>query len=152
MWRFTAINYLCRDMEQLHDVTRPGDWIRQDVSRSPGGDSEIFLNNCYGCHSGMDALAGAYAYLEWDPVQMRMLNSPGVVQAKYLINGNVFPFSHITTDNGWVNFWREGQLVAGGAPPTAASARAWARSVQARLLGLPGREVFKHVFHGPRTR
>ncbi len=27
MWRFTAINYLCRDMEQLHDVTRPGDWV-----------------------------------------------------------------------------------------------------------------------------
>lgn len=108
MWRFTAINYLCRDMEQLHDVTRPGDWIRQDVSRSPGGDSEIFLNTCYGCHAGMDSLSGAFAYFNWDATQMRMVQTPGVVQPKYLINGNVFPYGHITTDNGWVNLWREG--------------------------------------------
>ena len=66
MWRFTAINFLCRDMEQLNDITRPADRIRQDVSRSPGGDSRIFHNTCVGCHSGMDPMAGAFAYYEWD--------------------------------------------------------------------------------------
>ena len=35
-----AMNYLCRDLEQLKDVSRPADRIRQDVTRSPGGDSE----------------------------------------------------------------------------------------------------------------
>lgn len=55
MWRFTAINYLCRDMEALNDVARPGDRIRQDVTRSPGGDSEIYLNTCFGCHSEMSS-------------------------------------------------------------------------------------------------
>jgi hypothetical protein len=113
MWRFTAINHLCRDMEQLLDIARPGDRIRQDVTRSPGGDSEIFLNTCYGCHSGMDAVAGAYAYYEWEPGQVegegRLINTPGVVQGKHLINGNAFPFGYITTDNSWINYWREGQ-------------------------------------------
>lgn len=118
MWRFTAINYLCRDMEQLNDISRPGDRIRQDVTRSPGGDSEIFLNTCFGCHSGMDGVAGAYAYFEWEPGQDegegRLMNTPGVVQGKHLINGNAFPFGYITSDNSWVNYWREGQNAALG--------------------------------------
>lgn len=158
MWRFTAINHLCRDMEQLHDVTRPGDWIRQDVSRSPGGDSEIFLNNCYGCHSGMDALAGAYAYFEWDSVLGRMVNTPGVVQAKNLINGNVFSFGHITTDNGWVNYWREGPnslLGWRGASDRGFGAKSLGAEVGAsRAFSVCQVEkVFEHVcFHGPKDQ
>ena len=58
MWRYTAKNYLCRDMEALKDTSRPTDRIRQDVNRSPGGDSEIFHTQCAGCHSGMDARRG----------------------------------------------------------------------------------------------
>jgi len=37
MFRFTMLNHLCRDLEQLHDTRLPPDRIRQDVSRSPGG-------------------------------------------------------------------------------------------------------------------
>ncbi|MBK7949439.1 MAG: hypothetical protein IPK00_12040 [Deltaproteobacteria bacterium] len=158
MWRFTAINYLCRDMEQLHDVTRPGDWIRQDVSRSPGGDSEIFLNNCYGCHAGMDSLAGAYAYFEWDATAGRMIHTPGVVQAKNLINGNVFPYGHITTDNGWVNLWREGSnslLGWRGASDRGFGAKSLGAEIGAsRAFSVCQVEkVFKHVcFHGPKNQ
>jgi hypothetical protein len=108
MWRFTAINFLCRDMEQLNDITRPADYIRQDVTRSPGGDSRIFHNTCVGCHSGMDALAGAFAYYQWDPDAMRMVFTRGVVQPKFLINANNFPGGHITTDDTWWNLWRVG--------------------------------------------
>ena len=158
MWRFTAINHLCRDMEQLHDITRPGDWIRQDVSRSPGGDSEIFLNTCYGCHSGMDAVAGAFAYFQWDETAGRMINTPGVVQAKYLINGNVFPYGHITTDNGWVNLWREGPnslLGWRGASDRGFGAKSLGAEVGAsRAFSVCQVEkVFKHVcFHGPKNQ
>jgi hypothetical protein len=109
MWRFTTINYLCRDMEQLNDVSLPGDRIRQDVSRSPGGDSEIFLNTCFGCHTLMDPLSGAYAYYDWDEDQERLVHTPGVVQEKYLQGGNTFPFGYITTDNSWINYMRQGQ-------------------------------------------
>ena len=48
MLRFTMLNHLCNDLEQVKDITRPPDRIRQDVSRSPGGDSRIFLNSCIG--------------------------------------------------------------------------------------------------------
>ena len=108
MWRFTARNFLCRDMEQLNDITRPADRIRQDVSRSPGGDSRIFHNTCVGCHSGMDALAGAYAYYQWDDAAMRTTFTRGTVQPKFLINANNFPGGHVTTDDSWINFWRVG--------------------------------------------
>ena len=108
MWRFTTLNYLCRDMELLHDITRPVDRIRQDVSRSPGGDSRLFHNACSGCHGGMDAVAGAFAYFEWDATQMRVVHTPGSVAQKYLINSNTFPFGFVTTDNRWDNYWREG--------------------------------------------
>ena len=108
MWRFTTLNYLCRDMELLHDITRPVDRIRQDVSRSPGGDSRLFHNACSGCHSGMDAVAGAFAYFDWDATQMRVVYTPGSVAPKYLINGSNFPYGYITTDNRWDNYWRQG--------------------------------------------
>ncbi len=109
MWRFTAINFLCVDMEDLSDTSRANDRIRQDVSRSPGGDSQIFLNTCSGCHSGMDPMTGAFAYFEWDETQMRMVHTRGDVQLKYLINGNNFPFGYVTIDSRWDNYWREGQ-------------------------------------------
>jgi len=114
MWRFTGINFLCRDLEQLKDVTRPADGIRQDVSRSPGGDSEIFHTQCVGCHAGMDPLAGAYAYFEWDAAAERVVYTPGQVQGKYLINTGTFPGGHIATDDRWRNLWRVGQNSALG--------------------------------------
>jgi len=65
MFRFTLMNQLCTDLEPLQDITRPTDRIRQDVSRSPGGDSRIFNNRCVGCHAGMDPLAQAFAYYDY---------------------------------------------------------------------------------------
>ena len=41
MFRWTLLNHLCDDLEQVKDVTRPPDRIRQDVTRSPGGDSRL---------------------------------------------------------------------------------------------------------------
>jgi hypothetical protein len=66
MFRFTLLNHLCNDLEQVKDITRSPDRIRQDISRSPGGDSRIFLNSCVGCHSGMDPMAQAFAYYNYD--------------------------------------------------------------------------------------
>ena len=44
MFRFTLLNHLCTDLEQIKDPTRTHDRIPQDVARSPGGDSRIFMN------------------------------------------------------------------------------------------------------------
>ena len=116
VWRYTAMNYLCRDMENLHDITRPADRVRQDVSRSPGGDSSVFLNLCVGCHAPMDAVAGAFAYFEWvpDPADPdnrgHLAHTSGEVTGKHLINDTTFPFGYITTDNRWDNYWRDGDF------------------------------------------
>lgn len=109
MLRFTLLNHLCNDLEQLKDTTRPADRIRQDVSRSPGGDSRIFMNSCIGCHTGMDPLAEAFAYHNYDSGLGRMVYTPGVVQPKYLINADNFEYGYVTTDDRWDNYWRSGQ-------------------------------------------
>ena len=107
-FRFTMVNHLCNDMEQVHDVTRSPDRIRQDVSRSPGGDSRLFLNNCIGCHTGMDPLAGAFAYYNFNETTGTIEYTPGVVQSKYFNNDTNFETGFRTTDDSWLNYWREG--------------------------------------------
>lgn len=125
MFRFTLLNHLCNDLEQVNDVTRPTDRIRQDISRSPGGDSRVFLNSCVGCHSGMDPMAQAFAYYDFeydadaDPdgnLGRLVYNTVGTVdpetgtrvQGKYLINSANFEHGYITPDDHWDNYWRQG--------------------------------------------
>lgn len=108
MFRFTMINHMCKDLEQVHDVNLPPDRVRQDVSRSPGGDSRVFLNNCVGCHNGMDPLTQSMAYYNWDSTAGRMQYTPGQVQPKYLINSDNFKAGYVTKDDGWDNYWRSG--------------------------------------------
>jgi hypothetical protein len=110
MFRFTLINHLCTDLNPIMDITRPPDRVRQDVSRSPGGDSRIFLNNCIGCHAAMDPMAQAFAYYNFDgDVTQETQYTAGVVQPKYLINSQNFNPGFITPNDAWSNRWRQGQ-------------------------------------------
>ena len=125
MFRFTLLNHLCRDLEQVHDTSLTPDFVRQDVSRSPGGDSRVYLNNCVGCHNGMDPMAKAYAYYDYefdvdaDPdglVGSIHYNTEGTldpdtnsrVEKKYRINSNTFKYGYVTTNDDWQNYWRAG--------------------------------------------
>ena len=108
MFRFTMINFMCRDLEQLQDSSLPPDRVRQDVSRSPGGDSRVFLNSCITCHAGMDPLAQAFAYYNFDATAGRLLYTAGAVQPKYLINSDNFKYGYVTTDDHWDNYYRHG--------------------------------------------
>ncbi|WP_285164591.1 hypothetical protein [Shewanella goraebulensis] len=125
MVRFTLMNHLCTDLEPLKDNTRSPDRIRQDVSRSPGGDSRLFINNCLACHSGMDPLAQGFAYYQYDfDVESDPDGDSGAitynqsgqidpdtgtrVQGKYHINSTSFPYGYVTEDDEWQNYWREG--------------------------------------------
>ena len=109
MFRFTLLNYMCNDLEQVMDTSLPPDRIRQDVSRSPGGDSRLFLNNCIGCHTGMDPMAQAFAYYNFNEATGSIEYTPGQVQPKYFNNDANFPFGFRTPDDRWDNYWREGQ-------------------------------------------
>jgi hypothetical protein len=119
MFRFTLINHMCTDMEQVLDTSITPDRIRQDVSRSPGGDSRVFMNNCIGCHSGMDPLAQAFAYYDFDETSQRLVYTQGQVQPKYFNNNTTFADGFVTPDDAWNNHWLEGQnsLLGWGAGP-----------------------------------
>lgn len=125
MFRFTLLNHMCNDLEQVADVSLPPDRIRQDVSRSPGGDSRVFLSNCVGCHTGMDPMTQAFAYYDYqynadtDPdgeLGRLIYNSVNDVDpetgtrvvAKYHINSTTFEQGYVTPDDGWDNYWRSG--------------------------------------------
>ncbi len=136
MFRFTLINHLCTDLEPLKDNTRPPDRIRQDVSRSPGGDSRIFLNSCVGCHAGMDPMAQAYAYYEYNQSSGRLEYTPGVVQPKYLINADNFRDGYVTADDHWDNYWRSGRNAnLGWGSEIPAAQRNGAKSLGRELAG-----------------
>jgi hypothetical protein len=109
MFRFTMLNHMCNDMEQVLDVKGIPDRIRQDVSRSPGGDSRLFLNNCIGCHSGMDPMAQAFAYYNFNDTSGSIEYTAGQVQPKYFNNDANFEFGFVTPDDEWNNYWRTGQ-------------------------------------------
>jgi len=125
MFRFTLMNHLCTDLEPLKDISRVPDRVRQDTSRSPGGDSRIFMYSCVGCHAGMDGLTGAYAKYNFDTsVESGSLayNLPETpndtslngfsangISNKYHVNAENFKPGYITTDDSWINYWRSGQ-------------------------------------------
>jgi hypothetical protein len=133
MFRFTMLNHLCHDMEAVKDITRPPDRIRQDVTRSPGGDSRIFLNNCIGCHSGMDPMAQAFAYYNYDQTLMSLVYAPNQVQDKYHINTDNFKYGYSTPDDHWTNYWRQGQNALLGWSSTLPGAGTGAKSMGEEL-------------------
>jgi hypothetical protein len=158
MFRFTMLNHLCHDMEQVHDVTRAPDRIRQDVARSPGADSRLFLNGCVGCHSGMDPLAQAFAYYNFDKTAGRIVHTQGQVQPKYLINSDNFKPGYVTDSDAWENRWRAGQNSLLGWPtgPTFTGRGNGAKSMGAELANSDAfaqcqvEKVFKRVcFRAP---
>ncbi|MGH8196881.1 MAG: hypothetical protein ACRETI_01800 [Steroidobacteraceae bacterium] len=118
MFRFTLLNHMCRDLEEVQDTSRAPDRIRQDVSRSPGGDARLFLNNCVGCHSGMDPMAQAFAFYTFDDAQGRLIYTAGAVQPKYFLNEDTFAPGFVTPDDQWENRWRAGQNALMGWDPS----------------------------------
>jgi len=162
MFRFTLLNHMCNDMEQVHDPKLPPDRIRQDVSRSPGGDSRLFLNNCVGCHTGMDPMAQAFAYYDYnqDPNNPELgrldysASGPGpggTVQAKYFNNDLNFPQGFRTPDDSWDNYWREGQNAYLGFSPALTGSGSGAKSLGEELANSDAfaacqvRKVFRAV-------
>jgi hypothetical protein len=134
MFRFTLMNHMCMDMEQVLDTSITPDRIRQDVSRSPGGDSRVFMNNCIGCHAGMDPLAQAFAYYDFDETSQQLVYTPGAVQSKYFNNNTTFADGFVTPDDAWDNHWRQGQnsLIGWGSGPSSGNG---AKSLGQELAG-----------------
>jgi hypothetical protein len=105
--RFSMMNFMCRDMEQLSDISRHDYRVRQDVDRAPGGDPATYKSKCVGCHAGMDALAGAFAYMDFDD-DGRFIYNPLRPRSKFTVNNNTFKDGFVTEDNTWINLWVDG--------------------------------------------
>ena len=125
MFRYTMMNHFCNDLQTLMDTSRPTDRVRQDVARSPGGDSRVFLNSCAGCHSGMDPMAQAFAYYNFNGMPVgdgtntgSMVYTAGQVQPKYFINSFNFVYGFVTPDDSWSNRWRGGVNASLGWDPS----------------------------------
>jgi hypothetical protein len=157
MFRFTMINYMCNDMQTLMDTSRPTDRIRQDVARTPGGDSRIFLNNCVGCHSGMDPNAQAFAYYNFDVTSNQLQYTPGVTQPKYHINTLNFPQGYVTPDDSWSNRWRAGPNAVFGwnpnYPGSGNGAKTWGQEIAGsqQFAACKVQQVFQTVCFRPPT-
>jgi hypothetical protein len=143
MFRFTMINHLCNDLPTVMDTTRPPDRIRQDVTRSPGGVSTLFLTNCIGCHSGMDPMAQAFAYYDFSypaseigatawPIG-QIVYTAGQTQPKYHINNTNFPQGFNTPDDTWNNRWRTGPNQVLGWSPSGTGTGSGAKSLGQEL-------------------
>ncbi len=158
MFRFTIMNHLCNDLQTVMDITRPPDRIRQDVTRSPGGASSLFLNNCVGCHSGMDPMAQAFAYYNFnynmatDPTGAagQLVYTAGQVQPKYHINNTNFPHGYSTQNDSWINHWRTGpNEILGWAPGsgTGSGAKSLGQELEtsAAFTSCQVTRVFKYV-------
>jgi hypothetical protein len=135
MFRFTLLNHMCMDLEQVHDTSIVPDRIRQDVSRSPGADSRVFLNNCIGCHAGMDPMAQAFAYYNFNDVSGSIEYTNGAVQPKYFNNEETFADGFVTPDDSWSNYWRDGQNALIGWDLSLPPEGAGAQSLGAELAG-----------------
>ncbi len=131
--RFATVNFLCMDMEDFRDLTSHPDRIRQDVSRSPGGDYNIFLNDCLTCHAGLDGLAGGFAYYDFDEDTQQLVYTADAVQAKYLQDAGTFRFGYETADDSWINYWREGRNAFVGWDPAGSSEGRGAKSLGREL-------------------
>jgi len=151
MFRFTLMNHLCMDMEQVNDTSIAPDRIRQDVSRSPGGDSRVFMNSCIGCHAGMDPMAQAFAYYDFDETSQRLIYDSSAVHSKYFNNDATFADGFVTPDNHWHNHWRQGQNALLGWNPALPGEGIGAKSLGEELAGTQAfaqcqvKKVFKAV-------
>jgi hypothetical protein len=124
--KFLMQNFLCKTLDQLMDLSLPDVYVRRDVDRSPGGDSRTYKQRCIGCHSGIDAMAGAFAHfdinvtvghiLDIRSYGMRDVNQdqpdgpvvvPHLVYVQDKMNRNFknYPLGHVTMDDSWVNLW-----------------------------------------------
>lgn len=116
---FVLKNFLCHQIEELHDVNA-GDgslsadqFVRQDVDRAPGGDGDLFRSKCLGCHAGMDAMSGWSVYYDYNTDAQQLVYTEGLVQEKVSRNKYLedekFIAAHTPRDDSFTNIWVKGQ-------------------------------------------
>ncbi len=92
--------FMCVDMHGWADGNAPDDRVSQDVTRTPSGSVNLYLTTCKTCHSGMDGLRGAWAFVDFDNDAQTISTT---VLAKMTRNQTEYPQGYRMTNNSWVN-------------------------------------------------
>lgn len=144
-------SFFCKNMSQVADSSAPDNRVRRDIARSPFSE---YQNSCRGCHAGMDAMSGAFAYFDFDANNEYLNYSPSALVGAPNDNDNsgvsgprkqyrahtTYPPGHLPTDNSWQNPWTAGpNIVLGWNLPS--SGQSLQSGVGARALG----EVLAHT-------
>lgn len=101
--KYAFEEFLCTPLDNLRDFSLSPDFIRRDVTRTPGERFEVFQNKCKGCHSGMDAVGGAFARIDF--VGSRLTYFGNKIAPKMNQNSSVWPDGWTVTDDSWENLW-----------------------------------------------
>jgi hypothetical protein len=110
----TMKHMFCKDMMSFNDTNTPDFRVRQDVDRNVGGNASTFKTLCVGCHSGMDAQGGAYAYYSFPSGAIEY--KQGVVVSK-MTHNKIYTPGFITQDDSWMNLSNQGQNASFGWGP-----------------------------------
>lgn len=92
--------FLCRPIEEWKTPNLSTSWIRRDVPRAPNGDPRVFQTECRSCHGPMDAMAGAFAHLDYAADTLRWSHA---VAAKNNNLPQVYPEGRVVNDARWKN-------------------------------------------------
>ncbi len=102
------------------DAAVPDGRVRRDVDRAPTGNAKVYLTSCKGCHAGMDGLAGAFAFFDFNNNALTY----NATQVAGKINRTTnYPDGYRTTDDSWVNLWMSGANARLGWKPDAAGGK-----------------------------
>lgn len=104
--QYTFQEFLCRPIAKWKYPNLPDIYVHRDVSRRPGENPSVYQTDCRTCHAGMDALAGAFAQMDFADGEYFVI--PNKVANKMNQNGGVFPAGHVTIDDSWLNLSTEG--------------------------------------------
>lgn len=89
--------FWCKTLEELSDTTAPDFKVRRDVDRAPEGDEDRYQTYCRGCHGGMDAMVGSFAYFDF--VDDTLGNGKKKGRLAYLPPSAINGGGYITLDN-----------------------------------------------------
>jgi hypothetical protein len=92
--------FMCQPIENWKTANLSTSRIRQDIPRDPSNDPRLFQQECRSCHGPMDALAGAFAYLDFE--KKTIIYSYDVAK-KYTHNDHTYPEGYATKDDSWKN-------------------------------------------------
>lgn len=92
--------FMCTPIDSWKTSGLSTRFIRRDVPRDPSGDPRIFQTECRSCHGAMDAMAGAFAHMNFENNTIVQTKE---VQRKYSNLAEVYPEGYETMDNYWKN-------------------------------------------------